>query len=328
MTAGIPRTVAVVGATGCVGRHVCDAFTRAGHDVVALARRAPAGPGRHPHRFLACDPAGLAPRDLADLFQDARVDTVVNAAGGWLNTEDDNRYHHVRLVERLLAGTALMARTPRLVQIGSVHEYGPVPAGDAVDESREPRPVTVYARTKHAGSQAVLRATRAGDADGVVLRAVNVCGPWVTPASFLGTVTRRLSEAAPGEPVELTLSDARRDFVDGRDLADAVLRAATRPVTGEIFNIGRGEALPIRSLVALLLDVAGLPPGTVKERLQEVASRGGDWTRVDTRRARRLLGWRPRIDLRTSLHDMWREALTGLPPATGSHGDGYRESAL
>ncbi|MFD0395270.1 NAD-dependent epimerase/dehydratase family protein [Streptomyces nogalater] len=196
---------------------------------------------------MACDPAGLAPRDLADLFQDARVDTVVNAAGGWLNTEDDNRYHHVRLVERLLAGTALMARTPRLVQIGSVHEYGPVPAGDAVDESREPRPVTVYARTKHAGSQAVLRATRAGDADGVVLRAVNVCGPWVTPASFLGTVTRRLSEAAPGEPVELTLSDARRDFVDGRDLADAVLRAATRPVTGEIFNIGRGEALPIRS---------------------------------------------------------------------------------
>ncbi|MFG2760535.1 NAD-dependent epimerase/dehydratase family protein [Streptomyces wuyuanensis] len=298
-----PPKVAVLGATGCVGREVCAAFARAGHEVLAVARR------RRPHldarTFLPVDVAAAEPARLADLLTSAGVGVVVNATGGWVLTQDAMEYAHVRLVERLLAATALMPVRPRIVQIGTIHEYGFVPEGVPIDESVEPDPTTPYAVTKHAGSEAVLARTRAGDADGVVLRAVNVCGPHTTEASFLGTVMARLSEASEEEGVDLTIADARRDYLDVRDLAEAVVKAARAPVAGRVINIGRGEAVSMRELVSLLVSVSGFPAHAVRERSAAVESKGGGWTRADITLAEQLLDWRPRIALPQSVRDMW-----------------------
>ncbi|WP_093803297.1 NAD(P)-dependent oxidoreductase [Streptomyces sp. Wb2n-11] len=303
MTAEREPAVAVFGATGCVGRAVTAAFARAGRPVVEVARRRP--PGRAGGRFLALDAAAADPAVLAGLLAEAGVDTVVNAAGGWVTGETENERAHVLLVENLLAALARAPRPLRLVQIGSVHEYGPLPAGIAADETRVPRPVSAYARTKLAGGEAVLRATRDGLVDGVVLRAVNLCGPDAMDVGFLGAAVRRLHAATPDRPAELTVADARRDFLDVRDLAGAVLAAATAPVAGQIINVGRGEAVPMSHLLDLLIAAAGLPPGAVRLRTAPVDSRGGDWTLADLGRAARLLGWWPTVDLPKSIKDMW-----------------------
>ncbi|TDC45406.1 NAD(P)-dependent oxidoreductase [Actinomadura sp. KC345] len=299
-------TVAVLGATGCVGRSVRAAFIEAGRPVLAVARdraRRPDGGGCEP-----LDVATAAPREIAELLTAADVRVVVNATGGWLATEEANEHHHVRLVENLLEGTASMAAPPRIVQVGSIHEYGPVPPGTPIDESVEPKPVTPYARTKLAGSRALLDATRAGGAHAVVLRSVNVCGPGVAPASFLGTVVRRLREAGPGRAIELSVGDARRDFLDVRDLAAAVVQAADAPVVGRVINLGRGEAVSIRTMLALLLEGAGLPADAIEKREAKVESRGGDWTLADIRVAGEALGWSPTIGLRESMRDMWESS--------------------
>lgn len=81
--------------------------------------------------------------------------------------------------------------------------------------------------TKHAGSEAVLAATRAGDADRVVLRAVNVCGPHTTEASFLGAVMARLSDATEEEGIE-----RQQGRLPGARSAVRVLRAAPRRPPG------------------------------------------------------------------------------------------------
>jgi nucleoside-diphosphate-sugar epimerase len=301
-------TVAVLGATGCVGRSVRAAFVQAGWDVLSVARNRPNGPDGD-HAFETLDVAATAPERLARILTAHRVRVVVNATGGWLPTDEANEYHHVSLVENLLAATARMPRTPRLVQVGSIHEYGPTPPGSGIDEDVPPRPVTGYARTKLAGSRAVLRATRTGLAAGVVLRAVNVSGPHVPPASFLGSVVERLRTASPARPAQITIGDARRDYVDVRDLAAAVVCAATAPVVGQVFNIGRGEAVPIRDLLSMLFAASGLPPAAIRQTRGPVTSKGGDWTRADIRRAQALLDWRPRIALRQSIQDMWDQSL-------------------
>ncbi|MFI1712111.1 NAD-dependent epimerase/dehydratase family protein [Streptomyces litmocidini] len=303
MTAEREPAVAVFGATGCVGRAVAAAFARVGRPVVAVARRRPSG--RAGSRFLALDAAAADPAVLAGLLADAGVDTVVNAAGGWVTGETANERAHVLLVDNLLAALARAPRPLRLVQIGSVHEYGPLPVGTAADETRVPRPVSAYARTKLAGGESVLRATRDGLVDGVVLRAVNLCGPGTTDVGFLGAAVRRLRAATPDRPAELTVADARRDFLDVRDLAAAVLAAATAPVAGQVVNVGRGEAVPVAHLLDLLIAAAGPPPGAVRLRTAPVDSRGGDWTLADIGRAARLLGWRPTTDLPESIKDMW-----------------------
>jgi nucleoside-diphosphate-sugar epimerase len=304
---GWPRpVVAVLGATGSIGAQVAAAFGTTGYRVLAVARRRPPrAPGR---QCVALDLATASAAETAGILTAAGAGLVVNATGGWLASAEENQQAHVEAVERLLDAAALMPARPRLVQIGSIHEFGPLEHGTAVDESYEPRPRTPYAVSKLAGSDAVLRAAREGRIEGVVLRAVNVFGPGVAAGSFLGTVVRRLRALPAGERLHLTVNSDQRDFVDVRDLADAVVRAAQSPLTALAVNIGRGEALGMRGMLGLLAEEAGLDPGVLELTGGPLRSKGGAWTRADVRLASRLLAWAPKISVRQSLRDMWEAA--------------------
>ncbi|TCB96892.1 SDR family oxidoreductase [Micromonospora zingiberis] len=293
--------MAVLGATGCVGRAVCAAYARHGAQVLQVGRTPPPGC----RDFLALDLAATAPAELTRILADAGVDTVVNAAGGWARSEELNRAH-VELVHRLVAAVGAMPSRPRLVHLGSVHEYGPIAEGTSVHETAEVHPDSTYGRVKLAGSRIVLQAAQAGSVDAVVLRAVNVYGPYTNPASFLGMLRDRLRQAGPPE-LTVTVAPARRDFVDARDLAEAVVLAGRAPVTGQVINIGRGVAEDIRKLVRMLLETAGRRPDAVALVDAPVTSNGGAWTRADIGRARRLLGWRPRAGVQESITALWEQ---------------------
>ncbi|MFP3961837.1 NAD(P)-dependent oxidoreductase [Actinomadura fulvescens] len=298
----------VLGATGFVGGAVSEAFTAAGYDVVRVARNRPAHLPES--SFVPLDVATAPPAAIARIVTRWRPAVLVNATGGWLATEDANRLYHETLVDNLLAGLALADTPPRLVQVGSIHEYGPVPSGEPIHEGISPRPQTPYARTKLAGSEMILRAAQKKLVDGVVLRSVNLCGPHVTQASFLGFVLSELRALPPRRRLTLRVGDDRRDFLDVRDLADAVVRAARAPVSGRVVNVGRGAAIAVRELVSLLVAAAGFPPGVLDldGNGEPVASRGGGWTMADIRLAGELLGWAPRIGLHESVRDMWEAA--------------------
>ncbi|SHN06467.1 NAD-dependent epimerase/dehydratase family protein [Actinacidiphila paucisporea] len=300
---GLRPVVAVLGATGSIGRHVVSAFETTGYPVLSVARgRPPAAPG---HAFVASDLSAAPIPEIAEILTTAGVRVVVNAAGGWLASPEDNQRAHVDLVERLLHAAALMPAPPRFIQIGSVHEYGPVPHGTVIDESYEPKPQTPYGRSKLAGSEAVLRATREGRVSGLVLRAVNVFGPGTAGVGFLGSVVHGLRALIPGDRLRLTVSRSQRDFVDVRDLADAVVRAAESSLAGQAVNIGRGEALDMVDLLTLLAAEAGHGPDVLDLASGSVRSHGGDWTRADIRLAGRFLDWAPKTSVRQSLRDMW-----------------------
>lgn len=302
-----PPRVLVIGATGCLGRNISAAFQRDGHEVVGVARNVPRTP--FPAPIVLLDVAKLPAEDLAARLAAYRPDIVVNAAGGWGATLEELHSAHAELVERLITAISGMPRRPRLVQIGSIHEYGPIPAGQAIDEQRVPSPETDYARTKFAGAEMVLEHTRAGRIDGVVLRLVNMCGPDTHQQGLFRVLVPRLANTPVGERIELSIAEAERDYLDVRDAADAVVRAGTAEgVTGGVFNIGSGTAVPMRTLVSTLTGVAGHDPASIVELPLLNTKRGGEWTMADITSARTVLGWQPRTDLRTSLSDMWVQA--------------------
>ncbi|WP_206302802.1 NAD(P)-dependent oxidoreductase [Streptomyces sp. WAC 01529] len=340
--AGSGTPVAVVlGATGFVGRHVRAALADAGARVVGVARGVPGAeigvpgaeagvPGargevlgaRSGTEWHALDLTAAGPDRLAGLLAEVRADVVVNAAGAvWGVTENQMELANAQLPRALVAACAALPHPPRLVQLGSVHEYGPVPAGATIREDGPTAPVNAYGRSKLAGARAVLDASAQGRADGLVLRVVNVSGPGAPRASLLGTVAAHLARAAgtPGAPAPLRLAPlhAHRDFVDVRDVADAVLAAARLDTSGlpaadRVVNIGRGEATGVRHLVRRLLDLAGADVPVIEE--DDGRGQRGDveWQRVDIGRAHRVLGWRPRRDLDTSLRDLLHAS---TPPA-------------
>lgn len=305
--AGAPReAVAVLGANGSIGRHVVTAFETTGYRVLSVARKRLPGTGRSESVELDLSTASSA--RIAEALMATGARTVVNATGGWFASAQHNQHAHVEVVQRLMDAAALMPAAPRFVQIGSIHEYGPVPHGMVINESHMPAPRTPYARSKLAGTNAVLRATRTGHVRGVVLRAVNVFGPDVAAGSFLGSVVRKLRARTPGERLRLEVSRAERDYIDVRDLADATVRAAESAALGRAVNIGRGEALDMRRILELLVVEAGEDPDVLELTTGSVSSNGGDWTRADVRLADRLMGWVPKISVRQSLRDMWQAA--------------------
>lgn len=293
------RTATVIGGTGSVGRQICAALSAAGWRVRAVSRNWKEQVGAYD--FVALDVTASDPNTTAELLRDSEV--VVNAAGQWGDTEDEMSYSHTRLVEQLLIAVAGLPHRPRLVHIGSIHEYGPVPIGTSIDEHIRPRPVTPYARAKLATSRAVLDAA---PVDAIVLRAANICGPYPARESFLAILMDRIRSAfADGGDLELTVAAARRDFIDVRDVARAVVRACQAGPSRGVYNIGTGAATPVATLTNWLLETSEFPDDRVQRLQAPVQSKGGDWTRMDVSRARAVLGWEPTIALRDSIAAMW-----------------------
>lgn len=302
-------SVVVLGATGFVGRHICEVFDAAGWRVTGIARSVH---GRSaPHELLALDAARAEPDRVTELLADRGARAVVNAAGAvWQATEDDMARANTALVERLVAAAAPLGARPRLIQLGSVHEYGPVPR-TGITESTPTSPVTPYGRSKLAGARALLDAVAAGRAEGLVLRVSNVSGPGTHRASLLGTVAHHLATRAR-QPLRLAPLLAHRDFVDVRDVADAALAAARSDASGQVLNIGGGRATSVRSVVVRLTELAGGGAEIVEAPCAGGRPPEAGWQRMDIRRAHRLLGWSPRRSLDDSLRDLLAHARTAV----------------
>jgi nucleoside-diphosphate-sugar epimerase len=196
----------------------------------------------------------------------------------------------------------------RLVHLGSAAEYGLTEPGVPVSESAIPRPVGEYGATKLAGTRLVQQAGAAG-LDPVVLRVFNPVGPEAPEGSLPGRVMSELRRAlADGTEVRLGPLEAVRDFIDARDVAEAVIAAATAPrLPHPVLNVGSGVGTPARTLVKLLVSISGYT-GEVQEDLPgSTRSQGVLWQQADITAATLDLDWRPRRDLATSLADWWEE---------------------
>jgi nucleoside-diphosphate-sugar epimerase len=297
--------VMVLGGTGFLGSHICEAFHATGARVVCVSRDGPGHGDTGPFRHIRLDLASAGVAQLGELVAGVAPEVVVNAAGLAVGATDRQlRAINAEFVDRLVAATP---RDTRLVQIGSSHEYGPDAPGSTTAESHPPAPLSVYGRTKLHGTRSALLAGR------VVLRVSNVAGPRAREDTLPAVVARRLAGIAAGDggdrPAALRLAALRtwRDYVDVRDVAQAVLAAATAPaatVAGQVVNIASGAAVHVRTVVQRMIALGGVPVHLVEEPGAHLPREPMEWQRLDVSRARELLGWRPVRGLDESLADL------------------------
>ncbi|MFE9098979.1 NAD-dependent epimerase/dehydratase family protein [Streptomyces sp. NPDC007264] len=317
--------VVVLGGAGYLGRRIGEAF-RADGALVHLVSRGPAGDGPADAGFVLMDLLTAGPRELTGFFGSVRPDVVVNSAGrAWQADEAEMTAGNAELVVRVTESLAELPRPPRLIQLGSIHEYGAGTPGTGTSEDHEPAPVTPYGRTKLLGTRTVLRAAAEQGLDGVVLRLANVIGAGAPAGSLFGRVAAHLGEAARArsrgeKPDELRLPPLRahRDIVDLRDAVDAVRAAATAPsadIGGRVVNVGRGEAVAMHTLIDRMVELSGVDLPVVETVPGPSARTDVEWQQLDVSRAQRLLGWRPRRTLDDSLLDLLADAVPA--PANG-----------
>jgi dTDP-6-deoxy-L-talose 4-dehydrogenase [NAD(P)+] len=303
---GARLTVAVLGGTGFIGAELSRFLVDRGHEVVVVARRVPqhgtAG------RLRTLDLARAGSDEVAALLDAESVDAVVNAAGGmWGLTDEEMVAANVTLVERLIEAVASVPGRPRLVQIGSVHEYGVVPIGESIGEDSPARPVMPYGELKLRCSEAITEAAGAGRIDGVTLRIGNVIGAGQPRVSLLGVVAEQLRQAdQEGRSAVLNLGalGSQRDFVGLGDTRHAIAAALTAPLGGAtVINIGSGAASTARDMVRLLIEVSGVPAELNEAPPKREPESTWQQLRIDL--AREILGWSPGLGLRDDMKDLW-----------------------
>jgi NDP-hexose 4-ketoreductase len=299
----------VLGGTGFIGRNVCVALRAEGFRVVTVARNAEdtvAGTSQ-----LRVDLLEIKPGDLTDMLAREKPGLVVNAAGAaWPDagrqlSAEQLAAGNVTMVRTLIDSIAELPARPRLIHLGSTYEYGAQETSAVVTESTPEQPVTEYGRTKLAGTRIVLDARGRGDVDAVVLRLTATAGPWAPVASLLGMVAHRLASKQAG--IDLPRLQGERDFVDSRDVADAVIAAARAESLAPVLNIASGRTHAVRDVVDLLIQIAGRPDTITWQPAQsrpDATLIGTQW--IDISAARESLGWAPRRTLKDTLTDLWR----------------------
>ncbi len=313
----MPRTVLITGITGFAGSHLAERFVTQGVVVHGLAHEdAP-----HPHLAAVATRVHVHQGNIVDAgavsaaIVAARPDAVVHLAAQAVPTLAAR--DPVSAVRINVLGTATLLAAlegypeVRLVMASSADVYG-APDAELVDERAPLRPANVYAATKVA-SEALVR--EFGDRRAVattVLRPANQIGPRQHPGLAASAFAKQIAEAEAGvsEPVvKHGVLEARRDFLDVRDMAEAYALASDITEPGPaVYNVGSGRAVSVAEILEILIGLARVP---VRAELDQGRVRSGAPATfaLDASRFRGRTGWVPRADLRTSLTDTleyWR----------------------
>jgi nucleoside-diphosphate-sugar epimerase len=289
--------VMVFGAGGFLGARICALLDDRGVEYRGLSRTR-----SEPYR--RCDLTVMHPYALDTQIGMYKPTVIINAVGATLGEPAELVRANVIAVEALLASVRDNAGHARFVQLGSAAEYGGAPHGTSLDEQTAPRPLGPYGLTKLAGSELVLRAQRGG-ADAVVLRIFDVIGPGAPESTLTGRVIEDLRSR---HLIEVGSLDVWRDFVDVRDVAEAVLAVALADATlPPVLNVGTGRATLARDVAGQLFELSGQPATVVDDADQQTAL-GAPWQQADTTLIGEQLGWSPKIALGQSLADSWAES--------------------
>jgi len=298
------RRVLLFGASGFIGTQVASALMsdpRVGE--LIRAGRKGGGDGSWVRHDLVED----STERLSALFREIKPDVVINCTGRLSGSFEELTQSNVLVTARLLDAMAALP-AGRLVVLGSAGEYGRVPFGQQVGEDAPESPVSAYGVTKLAGTSLVRAAARGGRVDAVSLRTFNPIGPGCPTENVLGRAAANLRAAiAAGEDqIRLGPLGAYRDFVDVRDVASAVAKAALADrLTEPVLNVGSGEAATVRTAIDLLVRVAGFTGAVLEENAPPVRSGAVNWIAADPSRVQRVLGWAPTYDLRDSVKASW-----------------------
>jgi UDP-glucose 4-epimerase len=194
---------------------------------------------------------------------------------------------------------AVAAGVRKVVFSSSLYAYGRT-SGGPLDEAEIPQPHTVYGITKLAGEHILRFFAKQHGLEHMVLRYLFVYGPkQFAGMGYKSVIMKNFERLLAGQrPTVYGDGKQALDYVFVDDVVDATIRALEHDASGDVVNIGSGDATPVEALIDLMIDVVGRP----LEKLYEPP----DWTQGSYRvgnpeKAARVLGWRATTPLRDGL---------------------------
>lgn len=151
------------------------------------------------------------------------------------------------------------ASVKRVVVCGSAGEYGEVTTlpvnEDAPLNGRSP-----YAASKIKEEQEALKLSKEYEVPVVVARIFNPLGPNMKERFLIPSLIRQIKAIKEGtsDSIEISRLDAKRDYIDVRDIARAMRLIIEDRPERHVYNIGSGRATSNREILDILLKNSNL----------------------------------------------------------------------
>lgn len=301
--------VVVTGASGFLGSRVVPLFSRAAAKVrvIAVIRRRPARGRFAPGVEIVCGDLRSAavwrrlPRTVTHVIHLAAMIPWDRRDANQPRVVLDNLAPIAHLLHTSMEWTKLR----QVIYGSSVSVYGP--SLDRLRESSPTRPAAPYGAAKLAG-EGLLDVLAPRGITVTSLRFSSLYGTGQFPGTVLPLMAARASR---GMPLELFNPRRVQDFLHVEDAARATWLAYQRDARGA-FNVGTGRSVSMSALARAVLRAFDTDGAS---RIVETAPTTSDdvGIRLDVGRARRELGYRPRIRLADGLARLARERSAGVP---------------
>lgn len=310
------KRILVTGAAGFIGSSTVDALLARGDEVVGLdnfddyydVERKRANLKRanreHPQRFRLIEGDVRDEALVRRLFAERHFDVVVHLAalaGVRASIADAKRYFDVNVQGSInLLEAAREAAVGNFVFASSSSVYGSSGTEKFVETAPCDRPLAPYPASKRSVELLGYAYHHLHGLNFTGLRFFTVYGPRCRPDLM---VSKLLESITHQKRIELFGGgDMRRDFTYIEDITAGILGAIDRPLGYELINLGRGEPVVLLEFIKVLEELSGARANLVNA---PKPAADADHTSADIDKARRLLGYDPRISVREGLTRLW-----------------------
>ncbi len=306
------KKVLVTGGAGFIGSHLVDRLVNEGYTVRVLDNLS-TGKLKNISGHLSagnvefvqgdiCD-AELVRKTLKDINHVVHLAAVTSVP---FSVENPDFTFDVNVRGTLnLLNSSIQEHVSRFVFASSCAVFGD-PAVLPANEETPTSPISPYAQSKLLAERYLIGFSERQLLQSVALRFFNVYGPRQGMNEYSGVITRFIDRSKQGLPLTIYGDGSQtRDFVSVHDIVSAIILALNcREATGQIFTIGSGRKTSIEELAKTILELAG-----VDLEIRHENYRAGDIkdSYGDISKAKRLLGFEPRVSLHDGLRALIKE---------------------
>jgi len=138
----------------------------------------------------------------------------------------------------------------RFIYVSTSHVYGP--CDKPIDEATPTNPMSQYAKQKLLAEEGLSGLFDEDESTLVVTRLFSVLDNRM-PDFSLGGVITRLMNNVNDEPVIVSNSEDRRDFLDLQTISDTLVRIGVSNIPGGVYNLCSGKTLTVRDAISRYL---------------------------------------------------------------------------
>ena len=296
------KNIVITGASGFVGKNLIPLLVRKKYDVSVVGRNAKHGFGGAVP-FHAVDLTREFPSEaacIADVIIHLASEIDINRS---VDAPRERLERNLAMTLSILEAVRQSGRKPLIIFASTDRVYGKTKKR-IVTEAEPPFPIEPYTASKILCETALATYAHLYDIPYIALRFDSIYGPHQPREMFISDVIQKM--LAGGQIATGALS-VRKNFVYVGDVTDAIMAAirAPAPARNQVYNIG-GSPASLRDLVRLLGNIMESRSGRKVSVTEGVSAKRSSQTEVapfalSTAKARRLLRWQARTDLKRGL---------------------------